>query len=172
MIFIIPFGEKSGAFPCDRWPDDLQELIGRLVISTWKTCYEQTTDNLAIGRVTKIHGIQDDPRIEYSLDPAHGYCISPLANLFLVPKSAEDGVAALLGPKHDGMRVSATGMLRNVAAARIGQLYKSCLLELSEHLVELGDRFYSGDVKVVDEFLQFYALDRKRNAAPSQEPPP
>jgi len=74
--------------------------------------------------------------------------------------------AVLLGHKHEGMRVSATGLLRNVAAARIGKLYQGCLVELAEHLVELGDRFYAGDVKVVDEFLQLYALDRKRPAAP------
>ncbi len=34
--------------------------------------------------------------------------------------------------------------------------------EMLNHLEELGQRFYAGDIKVVDEFLQLYALDKYR----------
>ena len=69
----------------------------------------------------------------------------------------------LLGPKHTRMRVSATGIIRNT----LGVLHKNpslswVLSELIKHMEELGQRFYSGDVLVVDEFLQLYALDANR----------
>lgn len=69
-----------------------------------------------------------------------------------------------LGPKHKGMRMCATGLLKNAAAwlprDRTGERWT--LEQLSEHLTELGRRFYAGDVLVVDEFLQLYALDADR----------
>ena len=69
-----------------------------------------------------------------------------------------------LGPKHKGMRMCATGLLKNAAAwlpkDRTGERWT--LEQLSEHLTELGRRFYAGDVLVVDEFLQLYALDAER----------
>lgn len=165
MKFIIAFDEKSGTFAFDKWPDDLNETVGRLVVDVWKTIYTQQTDRFVCGRIIAVRGALDEPKIEYSTTGG-GTCTSPLADLFLVPMDAEDGLSALLGPKHKAMRVSASGLLRGVSEMRIGKLYKNCLLELAENLSSLGDRFYEGDVKVVDEFLQFYALDKKRKRKP------
>jgi hypothetical protein len=71
-----------------------------------------------------------------------------------------------LGPKHTGMRISATGLIKNsIKTLNRGEGSASCeygLRELEFNLQELGNRFYSGDVSVVDEFLQLYALDHKR----------
>lgn len=38
------------------------------------------------------------------------------------------------------------------------------LEEFFRNLCELGDRFYSGETEVVDEFLQLYCLDRQRRS--------
>ena len=74
-------------------------------------------------------------------------------------------IEKLMAPKHNGMRVSAIGLLKNAknALPKEASGEKWALNELSEHLQELGDRFYSGDIKVVDEFLQLYCLDRLRD---------
>lgn len=74
-------------------------------------------------------------------------------------------VEKLMAPKHNGMKISAVGLLRNAknALPKDASGEKWSLNELSEHLQELGNRFYSGDVKVVDEFLQLYCLDNLRN---------
>jgi hypothetical protein len=72
----------------------------------------------------------------------------------------------LLGPKHAGMRISASGVIRNAMDAMANregcEADRFMLSELERHLRELGIRFYSGDVLVVDEFLQLYALDQTR----------
>lgn len=74
----------------------------------------------------------------------------------------------LLGPKHKGMRICATGLLANarrgLKADRKGEAWT--LDELSKHLVEFGRRFYEGDALVVDEFLQLYGLDINRPETP------
>ena len=77
---------------------------------------------------------------------------------------SQDAVVLPLGPKHKGMRMCARGLLKNASAwlprDRTGERWT--LEQLSEHLTELGRRFYAGDVLVVDEFLQLYALDSDR----------
>lgn len=42
--------------------------------------------------------------------------------------------------------------------------------EFTRHLWELADRFYSGEIEVVDEFLQLYCLDRHREGGPKIAP--
>lgn len=63
----------------------------------------------------------------------------------------------VLAPEHKGMRISATGLLSGV-----GGRLKAGARQLSTHLVEMAERYYAGDLAVVDEFLQLYALDDKR----------
>ena len=63
----------------------------------------------------------------------------------------------LLAEKHHGMKISAPGILR-----RVGGHLKPGAQEMLKHLNEMASRFYAGDVKAVDEFLQLYCLDDDR----------
>jgi len=62
------------------------------------------------------------------------------------------------------MKISAKGVLRNaimeLPPSATGE--KWSLNQLGEHLQELGERYYAGDIKVVDEFLTLYCLDKTR----------
>ena len=62
-----------------------------------------------------------------------------------------------LAKKHTGMKISASGVLN-----RVGGHLKFGAQEMLKHLNEMADRYYSGDIAVVDEFLQLYCLDEKR----------
>lgn len=68
-----------------------------------------------------------------------------------------------------GMRVSVRGMLNNAANAlrkdAEGKQYRYMLKTLCEHLEELAERYYSGDLAVVDEFLQLYDLSADKREA-------
>lgn len=69
---------------------------------------------------------------------------------------------AFLAPKHTGTIISAHGVLGRI---RDGRYYKELNYgcgEMLRHLEEMAERFYSGDLKAVDEFLQLYDLDEKR----------
>lgn len=70
----------------------------------------------------------------------------------------------LLAQKHTGSRISAHGVLGRI---RDGRYYKGLNFgcgEMLRHLEEMAERFYSGDAKAVDEFLQLYDLDAQRPA--------
>ena len=74
---------------------------------------------------------------------------------------------------HLGMRVDYSGMLRQarealqmVAPHNNGRLHAEMLRQLQERLKEMGERFYAGDVAVVDEFLQMYCIASDRRAQP------
>lgn len=71
--------------------------------------------------------------------------------------TTEPGPVAPLAPKHQGMRISAAGMLN-----RVGGRLQFGAREMLKHLEEMADRYYAGDIAVVDEFLQMYCLDEKR----------
>lgn len=74
------------------------------------------------------------------------------------------GLGAFLSKKHTGTRISAYGMLGRI---RDGRYYKELNFgcgEMLRHLDEMAERFYSGDMKAVDEFLQLYDLDGHRPA--------
>ena len=81
-------------------------------------------------------------------------------------------IADLLAEKHTGTRISAPGIL-----GRIRDGHYWCGLDFAcgamlEHLQEMAQRYYAGDVKAVDEFLQLYCLDHHRPGAAGevQEP--
>lgn len=68
----------------------------------------------------------------------------------------------LLGPKHQGMRVSAEGVLGRIRDGRDIEGHRFMAGEMLRHLEELASRYYAGDVLAVDEFLQLYCLDDAR----------
>lgn len=69
---------------------------------------------------------------------------------------------ALLAPTYTGTRIRAHGTLGRI---RDGRYYKELNFacgEMLRHLEDMAQRFYSGDVRAVDEFLQLYDLDYHR----------
>jgi len=79
-----------------------------------------------------------------------------------------DVLGGLLATKHAGMRISAHGVLGRI---RDGRYYKELNFgcgEMLRHLEEMAERFYSGDPKAVDEFLQLYCLDERRPETPNR----
>ena len=71
--------------------------------------------------------------------------------------TTEPAPVATLAPKHQGMCISARGLL-----SRVGGHLKGGPREMLKHLDEMADRYYAGDIAAVDEFLQLYCLDEKR----------
>lgn len=68
-----------------------------------------------------------------------------------------------LSGKHKGMRVDYSGLIGRIArGCKVREDQRFMLGELEKHLEEMAKRFYSGDIKVVDEFLQLYCLDGER----------
>ena len=63
----------------------------------------------------------------------------------------------ILADDHNGMKISAPGIL-----GRVEGYLKFGAQEMLKHLKEMSDRYYSGDIKAIDEFLQLYCLDDKR----------
>ena len=71
-----------------------------------------------------------------------------------------------LAKKHTGMRVDHSGILGRIAGGcKVRDDQRWCLGELDKHLEEMAERFYSGDIAAVDEFLQLWCLDDKRPEA-------
>lgn len=73
------------------------------------------------------------------------------------------------------MRVAVSGLLASSAyhltnAGEKGLAFS--VQELKQHLFEMAARFYAGEVKVVDEFLQLYSLDDHRPSQPAAAPSP
>lgn len=82
-------------------------------------------------------------------------------------------VAQLLAADHQGMRVDYTGLLGQSRRElnRTAQGQAEMLRQLQWHIAELGERFYAGDLKVVDEFLQLYCVAKEaREAIRAMEP--
>lgn len=69
----------------------------------------------------------------------------------------------MLAKKHTAMRVDHSGLLGRIAGGcKVRPDQRYMLGELNKHLVEMAEQFYSGNVSIVDEFLQLYCLDEKR----------
>lgn len=72
----------------------------------------------------------------------------------------------LLATKHTGMRVDYRGLFKQSRAAlRNEPALAEMLRQFQDHLTELGERWYSGDVAVVDEILQLYCVESDARAA-------
>lgn len=74
--------------------------------------------------------------------------------------ASQPAQAVDLAPDHSGMRVDYHGLLgRSQEALRQRPELAEMLRQLHDHLTEIGRRWYAGDRKVVDEFLQLYAIE-------------
>jgi hypothetical protein len=71
--------------------------------------------------------------------------------------------------KHTGTRISAHGILGRIRDGRYFKELNFGCGTLLRHLEQMASRFYAGDVKAVDEFLQLYDLDDERSN--NGEPP-
>lgn len=72
--------------------------------------------------------------------------------------------APILAPKHTGMMVDYTGLIGQARAALNhgdkAPAMSELLRQLAVHMSQLGQRWYAGDAKVVDEFLQLYCIEQ------------
>lgn len=69
----------------------------------------------------------------------------------------------LLAKKHTGMRVDHSGVLGRISkGCRVESHHRYILGEMERNLEEVARRFYAGDIKAVDEFLQLYCFDDHR----------
>lgn len=83
------------------------------------------------------------------------------AQLIAMVKSANK--PDILAEKHKGMKVDHSGVLGRIAdGCKVRPDQRFILGEMDKHLEEMARRFYNGDIKVVDEFLQTYCLDDHR----------
>ena len=82
-------------------------------------------------------------------------CVLEAMSHVCTPQHAPTAVP--LAAKHQGMCISAQGLL-----ARVRGRLQFGAREMLKHLEEMADRYYAGDISVVDEFLQLYCLDEKR----------
>lgn len=62
-----------------------------------------------------------------------------------------------LAPEHKGFHIDYSGLLGGARRQTHGSTTE-LLRQLEVHLEELGERFYSGDMAAVDEFLQLYCV--------------
>lgn len=74
----------------------------------------------------------------------------------------------LLAKKHEGVRVSGSGVLGRIRDGRYHDRLDFMCGEMLRHLEEMASRYYAGDITAVDEFLQLYCFDDKR-PKPSSE---
>ena len=89
MRFNLQFA--GGTFVCDRWPEDLRQTVGRLVVSPWKSKYPLVSDHFDCGRIVRIVAEGNEPRIEFRSGKTGGTCTAPVSECFLIPVSAEGG---------------------------------------------------------------------------------
>lgn len=79
----------------------------------------------------------------------------------------------LLAVPHTGMRVDYRGLLRQCRdGLRRDPANAEMLRQLEEHMTELGQRWYAGDIAVVDEVLQLYCVERDARKALVKLSPP
>ena len=62
------------------------------------------------------------------------------------------------------MRVDYRGLLSQARDGRAEPGLAEMLRQLQDHLQELGERWYDGDMAVVDELLQLYGIESKARA--------
>ena len=79
---------------------------------------------------------------------------------------ASESAVPLLAKDHTSMRVDYRGLLRQCREGlRREPGNAEMLRQLEGHLTELGQRWYAGDIAVVDEILQLYCIESEARAA-------
>lgn len=68
-----------------------------------------------------------------------------------------------LAADHKGLRVRGSAFL-----TRNGKGFTGMRAQMANHLQEVAERFYSGDLAVVDEFLQLYCFGEEQRKAAKQ----
>jgi hypothetical protein len=64
------------------------------------------------------------------------------------------------------MRVDYSGLFTHARRAAVREPALSEMLrQLQDHIKELGQRYYAGDVACVDEFLQLYCVEHQAREA-------
>lgn len=135
-------------------------------------------DGLQREAVANAMSAEDAARLVACWNVCRGFDTAHLENIDMVGSTLKGRFAALqaemkavpLAPDHEGMMVDYSGMLRQTinALPRSSSVQAEMLRQFQGHLEELGKRFYAGDFKAVDEFLQLYCIaddDRKRVVA-------
>ena len=146
----------------DNWAIYGQEYIGdvraMLAAPAPVERVEQDHDAIALDKARNIM------QIMYGEMPKGGsaqllamvqVCVLEAMSHVCTPQHAPTAVP--LAAKHQGMCISAQGLL-----ARVRGRLQFGAREMLKHLEEMADRYYAGDISVVDEFLQLYCLDEKR----------
>ncbi|OAD17161.1 hypothetical protein [Achromobacter insolitus] len=97
-----------------------------------------------------------------------------IAALYAAPQASEAVPIGLLATEHTGMRVDYSGLLKQARSALEHGETEPALAEMlrqfAGHLEELGQRWYAGDVAVVDELLQLYCVESEVRPALSAQP--
>ena len=116
-----------------------------------------------------------DHAIEHGVLDMSGLALVCAAESNTPKTEALEGVRepGLLAKKHTGMRVDYSGLLKSCQhslKARGDTSNAEMLRQLQGHLQELGQRWYAGDVAVVDEVLQLYCIEKDARAALAATP--
>lgn len=101
---------------------------------------------------------------ESGLDPIADRALEVVAQIdaqvYAHEPNTNPAQAVDLAPDHRGMRVSCSGLLSQVRGGlKSNPELAEMVRQLHGHLNELGKRWYAGDRKVVDEFLQLYVIE-------------
>lgn len=70
----------------------------------------------------------------------------------------------LLSDKQIGMRESLSGFVANMKGKRINRDARWLIEMLNNHMTEFAQRYYAGDITVVDEFLRLYCKGKEERA--------
>lgn len=82
----------------------------------------------------------------------------------VVKRVGDWGHTVPLAKKHEAMKIDYRGMVHAIqnGLKPSDGINRFMITELGKHLTELGERFYNGDMKVVDEFLQLYCIAKEQ----------
>lgn len=134
---------------CEQCDGEL--VYQRIVTVPWDTCKEIYKAMSALAPASPVRDTVCEV-CGYMYGPTSCKCKKQIAtsSVSAVPEG-------ILTEKHNGMRISAEGVLGRVK----GQL-RFGAQEMLKHLEAMAESFYSGNVKAVDQFLQTWDLDDKR----------
>lgn len=123
-------------------------------------------------RMLVAAGYVSEDKANEALQIAHGFTKGELS----AAPAAVAGVPVILAANHKGMRVDYSGLLKQARGAMERGSKEPALAEMlrqmTEHLTELGSRWYAGKAAVVDEFLQLYCIEPEKRKAVAAAPSP